>query len=177
MGIVGLGGIGTKIAERALGFKMNILYYQRHRSREEARLGAKYVDLKTLLKNSDFVVLAVPLTKETEKMIGRKELELMKASAYLINIARGRIIDEKALIEALQNKTIAGATLDVFEKEPVDLGSPLLSMPNVVLAPHIAGSTLETRSEMSVIAAQNILNALHGKPTNVVNPEVLKLKL
>lgn len=117
----------------------------------------------------------MPLTGETEKMIGKKELELMKASAYLINIARGKIIDEEALIEALQNKTIAGAALDVFEKEPIDLNNPLLSLPNVVVAPHIAGSTVETRSEMSVIAAHNILNALQGKPTNVVNREVLKL--
>jgi phosphoglycerate dehydrogenase-like enzyme len=137
-----MGDIGIAVAERARCFEMKMLYTKRRRlgDDEERRLGIEYTSLEDLLKKSDFISLHVPHTQETEKMIGKKELTMMKPSAYLINVSRGGIIDEKALCEALKSGVIAGAGLDVFEKEPLAKDSPLLKLDNVTLTPHNAAN-------------------------------------
>ena len=177
LGICGLGRIGTAVAQRAQGFHMRILYTQRNRDEaKEQALKAMYVDKTTLLRESDYVVILMPLSPETRHYIGRKELQMMKESAFLINVARGPIVDEKALVQALKAKQIAGAGLDVFEREPkVEPG--LLRLQNVVLAPHIASSSLETRTKMACMAAENCVAAVTGRqPPNLVNPKVLEVK-
>ncbi|MFQ5960524.1 MAG: 2-hydroxyacid dehydrogenase [Candidatus Methylomirabilales bacterium] len=174
LGICGLGRIGTAVARRAHGFNMRILYTQRHRNEEkEKELDAWYVDKMTLLRESDFVMLLLPLTSETYHYIGRKELNTMKSTAILVNAARGPIVDEKALVQALKSKKIAGAGLDVFKEEPkVEQG--LLRLQNVVLAPHIASASMETRTKMACMAAENCVAAVTGRqPPNLFNPEVL----
>lgn len=178
LGIVGFGRIGQAMARRALGFNMKVLYYDNARVPEqvEKELKAAYVDLPTLLRESDFVSLHVPLTKETHHLIGEKELRMMKKGAYLINTARGPVVDEKALVKALKEGWIKGAALDVFENEP-EVEPELLKLENVVLAPHIASASYATRSRMSIMAAENIIKALSGEiPPNLVNPEVLQKK-
>ena len=140
-------------------------------------IGAKYVDLETLLKESDIISIHVPLTKETELMIGEKELKMMKPGAYLINTARGRVIDEKALYKALKEKWIAGAALDVFWQEPLPKNNPLLELDNIVVAPHIGSATIETRSKMAEIVAENLIAFYEGKvPPNLVNKDVIKIR-
>lgn len=176
LGVVGFGRIGQAVARRALGFNMRVLYYDSKKAPEEIEkeLKATFVDLPTLLRESDFVTLHVPLTKETHHLIGEKELKMMKKEAYLINTARGPIVDEKALVKALKEGWIKGAALDVFENEP-EIEPELLTLDNVVLAPHIASGSYATRSKMSIIAAENIIKALSGEvPPNLVNPEVLQ---
>jgi glyoxylate reductase len=178
LGIVGFGRIGQAMARRALGFNMRVLYYDNSRVDEqlEKELKATFVDLPTLLKESDFVTLHVPLTKQTHHLIGEKELKMMKKDAYLINTARGPVVDEKALVKALKEGWIKGAALDVFENEP-EIEPELLKLDNVVLAPHIASASYATRSKMSVMVAENIIKALNGEvPPNLVNPEVLQKK-
>jgi len=178
LGIVGFGRIGQAMARRALGFNMRVLYYDNSRvdERLEKELKATFVDLPTLLKESDFVTLHVPLTKQTHHLIGEKELKMMKKDAYLINTARGPVVDEKALVKALKEGWIKGAALDVFENEP-EIEPELLKLDNVVLAPHIASASYATRSKMSVMVAENIIKALNGEvPPNLVNPEVLQKK-
>lgn len=178
LGIVGFGRIGQAMARRALGFNMRVLYYDNSRIDEqlEKELKATFVDLPTLLKESDFVTLHVPLTKQTHHLIGEKELKMMKKDAYLINTARGPVVDEKALVKALKEGWIKGAALDVFENEP-EIEPELLKLDNVVLAPHIASASYATRSKMSVMVAENIIKALSGEvPPNLVNPEVLQKK-
>jgi glyoxylate reductase len=178
LGIVGFGRIGQAMARRALGFNMRVLYYDNSRVDEqiEKELKATFVDLPTLLKESDFVTLHVPLTKQTHHLIGEKELKMMKKDAYLINTARGPAVDEKALVKALKEGWIKGAALDVFENEP-EIEPELLKLDNVVLAPHIASASYATRSKMSVMVAENIIKALNGEvPPNLVNPEVLQKK-
>ena len=176
LGIVGMGRIGQAIARRALGFDMHVLYYNRKRvaSEIEKELRATYVTLDELLTQSDYVVLTVPLTGETKHLIGARELKMMKPTAYLINPARGPVVDEKALVEALQSRAIAGAALDVYEEEP-KLAPGLAELDNVVLAPHIASATTETRTKMAIMAAENLLAVLRNqRPKHIVNPEVLK---
>jgi glyoxylate reductase len=178
LGIVGFGRIGQAMARRALGFNMRVLYYDNSRVDEqlEKELKATFVDLPTLLKESDFVTLHVPLTKQTHHLIGEKELKMMRKDAYLINTARGPVVDEKALVKALKEGWIKGAALDVFENEP-EIEPELLKLDNVVLAPHIASASYATRSKMSVMVAENIIKALNGEvPPNLVNPEVLQKK-
>lgn len=178
LGIVGFGRIGQAMARRALGFNMRVLYYDNSKVDEqiEKELKATFVDLPTLLKESDFVTLHVPLTKQTHHLIGEKELKMMKKDAYLINTARGPVVDEKALVKALKEGWIKGAALDVFENEP-EIEPELLKLDNVVLAPHIASASYATRSKMSVMVAENIIKALNGEvPPNLVNPEVLQKK-
>jgi len=176
LGIIGLGRIGTAVARRAKGFNMKIIYYSRSRKKNiEKELGLKFVDLDTLLREADFVSIHVPLTEETYHMIGERELKLMKNTAFLINTSRGKVIDEKALYKALKEKWIAGAALDVFEEEPTPANNPLLELENIVVAPHIASATHETRSRMAEMVAQNLIAYFEGKiPPNLVNPEVLK---
>ena len=176
LGIVGMGRIGAAIARRgALGCGMSILYTARtQKSDAEQKFGAVRCELDRLLIESDYVCLAIPLSEETTHLIGTRELAMMKRSAILVNIARGPVVDELALIEALQTGVIQAAGLDVFEKEPLPVTSPLLTMSNVVLVPHIGSATQETRDSMSRYAAQSIVNFLiHGKPRNAINPEVL----
>ncbi len=170
-GIMGMGGIGEAVARRCkFGFGMDVIYHNRHRKPEtEAELQAEYRPLDQLLRESDFVVLMTPLTPETRGLIGRPEFELMKQSAVFINASRGATVDEVALIQALKNKEIYGAGLDVFLQEPVAADHPLLSMPNVVTLPHIGSSTEHTRREMALLAAKNLVLALQGHtPPNVV---------
>ncbi len=174
LGIVGMGRIGLAVARRARGFDMSILYHNRHRVEAslEAGLGARRVPLDRLLRSSDFVTLHAPYALETHHLIGPRELTLMKSTAYLINAARGPLVDEASLVEALREGRLAGAALDVYEQEP-ELAPGLADLENVVLTPHIGSASRETRSRMSLIAAENILAALVGKrPPNLVNPEV-----
>ncbi|RDU95205.1 2-hydroxyacid dehydrogenase [Trinickia dinghuensis] len=176
IGIVGLGRIGGALARRAaLGFGMRVLYTNRHPNEQaELAYGARRVELAELLAQSDFVCLQVPLTPQTQRMIGARELHAMKRRAILINASRGAIVDEAALIAALADGTIAGAGLDVFEHEPLAADSPLLAMRNVVALPHIGSATHETRHAMARCAADNLVDALAGRLTrNVANPEVL----
>ncbi len=174
MGVLGTGSIGSRVIQIAHGFNMNVISVTGHPSEEKARqLGVKFVDLDTLLAESDIVTLHVPLTPSTEKMIGAKELAKMKESAILINTARGKVVDEAALIEALKEKKIRGAGLDVFEKEPLPVNDPLTKLENVVLTPHIAFQTEESLEECTYVCIQNVERFIEGKPQNVVNPEVL----
>ncbi|MFW6150328.1 MAG: 2-hydroxyacid dehydrogenase [Chloroflexota bacterium] len=175
LGIVGLGRIGQAVAERASGFKMKILYTDMHRMSQEVErnLGAIFVTLDELLERSDFVTLHAPLVTETRHMIGEPELKKMKASAYLINAARGPLVDEQALLRALREGWIAGAALDVYENEP-RLTPGLVELDNVVLVPHIGSASTATREKMATMAAENLVSGLRGeRPGNLVNPEVL----
>ncbi|MDP3982030.1 MAG: D-glycerate dehydrogenase [bacterium] len=170
LGIVGMGRIGAEIAKRMGGaFQMNVIYHDKVRNKEvEQELGVTYVSLNTLLKKSDVVSLHVPLLASTRHLISAKELQTMKKTSYLINTSRGPIIDEKALVEALKNKHIKGAALDVFEFEP-KLAPGLSKLENIILTPHIASATEETRGKMADIATRNILAVLEGKtPPNAV---------
>jgi len=174
LGIIGAGRIGTAMAMRSRGWCMKVLYTtQSNRNAVlEEMLGAKRVDLETLLKESDFISIHTPLSEKTRHLIGAKEISLMKKTAYLINTARGSVIDEAALVNALKNKQIAGAGLDVYEEEP-KLKPGLAELDNVVLAPHLGSATVESRTKMAVMAAENIIAVLNGqKPKNCVNPEV-----
>jgi len=175
LGIIGAGRIGTAVAERAVGWKMSVLYLNRGRNEYlEQKLNARRVLLPELLSHSDFISIHLPLTPETRHFIGANELAQMKPTAYLINTARGAIIDEQALLKALQDNQIAGAALDVFEHEPA-LTPGLAELPNVVLAPHLGSATFETRDKMAEIAATNIIRYFQGKkPISIVNPEVLE---
>ena len=176
LGIVGMGNIGAAVARRGrLGFNMPILYSGNSRKPElEQELGAQFRSLDELLAEADFVCLVVPLSEKTKHLISSRELGLMKSSAILINIARGPIVDEAALIEALQNGTIRGAGLDVYEKEPLS-DSPLFKLSNAVTLPHIGSATTETRQAMADLAYTNLRAALLGdKPQNLVNPQVWK---
>jgi len=179
LGIVGMGRIGQAVARRARGFGMRILYYQRHRlPREvEEELGASYVDLDTLLAESDFVTLHVPLTPETRHMIGERELRLMKRTAILVNTARGAVLDTEALVRALEEGWIAGAALDVFEQEPLPPDHPLTRFRNVVLAPHIGSATVDTRAKMAELVAENLVAFYRGEvPPTLVNRGVVKVR-
>lgn len=178
IGIVGAGRIGYAMAKRASGFSMKILFYDViPRPEMEKDFGAKKVDLDTLLKESDFVTVHVPLMKETQHLMNSDRLKLMKKTAYLINNSRGPVVDEKSLYEALENGTIAGAGLDVFEQEPTPLTNPLLKLHNVVVAPHISSASYETRSRMAEMVAENLVAFFEGKkPPNLVNADVMKIK-
>jgi D-3-phosphoglycerate dehydrogenase len=176
MGVIGTGSIGTRVVQIAHGFNMNVLAVTGHPSEEKARkLGVKFVDLDTLLKESDIVTLHVPLTPSTENMIGSKEFSKVKRGAILINTARGKIVDERALIKALKEGQIRGAGLDVFEKEPLPEDDPLTKLENVVLTPHIAFLTQESLEECVRVCSDNIEKFVDGKPQNVINPEVIAI--
>jgi glyoxylate reductase len=174
LGIIGMGRIGKAVARRARGFDMPVIYHNRSRldPAAEDTLKAGYESFHELLRKSDFVSLHVPLMAETRHLIGRRELALMKPSAYLINTARGSVVDEQALLKALQAGQIAGAALDVYEHEPA-LAPGLTLLDNVILLPHVGSATLETRTRMASMAAQNLIAGLGGQtPPNVVNPDV-----
>ncbi|MDQ7781381.1 MAG: D-glycerate dehydrogenase [Desulfomonilaceae bacterium] len=165
LGIVGLGQIGKAVARRAAGFSMRILYHNRSRipEDEEKALNATYVDLKTLLSESDFVSLHVSLNEQSRHLIGPEELRLMKPTSYLINVSRGPVIDETALVAALQDGRPAGAGLDVYENEP-EQAPGLTDLSNVVLLPHVGSATVETRRRMASLAVENLLQGLEGTP-------------
>jgi glyoxylate reductase len=174
LGIIGFGRIGQAVMRRSRGFKMKVIVYDPIKKEElEKMRGVGYRELDDLLKESDFVTLHCALTKEAHHLIGKKELNLMKPTAILINTSRGPVVDEKALVSALKQGKIAGAGLDVYEKEP-RLSPGLSTLENAVLLPHIGSATADTRGQMAVLAAKNAVSILKGKrPPNIVNPEVL----
>jgi len=177
LGIVGFGRIGQAVARRAKGFSMNVLYYdvQRVFPEIEKDLGARFVELRDLLRQADYVSLHAALSPQTRHLIDRKALALMKPSAYLVNAARGPMVDEAALVAALKRGRLRGAALDVYEREP-KMAAGLAKLPNVVLAPHLASASLETRAKMGMMAAQALVDALAlGRPPkHPVNPEILR---
>ncbi len=173
LGIVGLGRIGSMVARRAKGYNMTVLYNKRSRDEEaEKELGATFVELDELFAKSDFVTLHVPLTEETRHMINKESLAKMKKRSYLINTARGPVVNEKDLAEALRSGQLSGAALDVFDNEP-NINPELIGMENIVLTPHIASATFEAREKMGEQAVSAILDTFQGKkPENLVNKEV-----
>jgi gluconate 2-dehydrogenase len=180
LGILGMGGIGQAVARRAIGFRMPVIYHNRRRLAPdiESDCRAQYRTKEEVLREADYIVLAMPFNKENYHLIGAAELQLMKPTAMLFNIARGGLIDEAALADTLRRKALAGAGLDVFEHEPaIDPG--LIGLPNAVLTPHIAGGTEETQEGLASMAADNLITALTAGPqavrrAAVFNPEVLK---
>lgn len=176
LGILGMGRIGQAVARRALGFDMQVIYHNRSRlnAEQEKACNAQWVSKEDLLRQSDFLVALVPYSAQTHHVIGAAELAQMKPSAHLINIARGGVVDDQALIEALKAKRIAGAGLDVFENEPA-LNPGFLGLDNVTLTPHIGSSTRQTRLAMAMLAADNLVAALAGqRPPSLINPEAFK---
>ena len=177
LGIIGMGRIGRVVAKRALGFGMEILYYNRYRllKKEENAVTAHYRSFEQLLRESDFISIHVPFSKETYHLIDARNIAMMKKTAFLINTARGPIVDEDALFDALRKKSIAGAALDVFEQEPLPDNSPLLTLENILLTPHIGSAAEDARYKMGEVAAKNLANVLLGKkPLYLVNPEYVK---
>lgn len=175
LGLVGAGRIGKIVAQRASGFEMKVLYYDVYRMspEDEAHYHMIYTPMDEVLQQADFVSVHTPYMPSTHHLIGESELKLMKPTAILINTARGPIIDEKALVKALQTGTIARAGLDVFENEPA-VEPELLTMENVVITPHIASASIETRGKMAKMASDNLVAFHHGqRPPNILNPEVL----
>jgi D-3-phosphoglycerate dehydrogenase len=177
LGIVGVGAIGSRLARiAAQGFGMKVLGHQRRLDRLPVE--ASPANLDELLAGSDFVVLACPLTPQTRYLINRETISRMKPTAWLINVGRGPVVQEEALIEALRGKRIAGAMLDVYEHYRLEPGHPLFSLDNVILTPHLAAVTQEARARAGVAAADEMLRILRGeRPRNLVNPEVLKKEL
>ena len=175
LGVIGTGRIGTAFAMKSKGFGMNVLYHDKKTNKKlERDLNSKKVSLKKLLQKSDFISMHVPLLKTTKHMIGEEEFKLMKETAVFINTSRGLVVDEKALVKALKNKWIFGAGLDVYEDEP-KITEELKNLDNVVLQPHSASATIDTRTKMAIIASENMIKGLKGeKPPNCVNPEIFK---
>ena len=171
LGIIGLGEIGRSVARRALGFNMRTLYHQRNRlpKEEEKKLNVEYATFEKILRASDFLTLHVPLTEETEYMIGNDEIALMKKTAYLIHTARGKVIDDYALVAALREGRLAGAALDVYEDEP-ELTEGMRELDNLMILPHIGSASFETRDKMALLVADNILDALEGKTPRSLVP-------
>jgi len=175
LGIVGFGRIGRSVARRASGFQMKIIYTDAVRVSEEVEksLNAEFRDMNSLLAESDFISLHVPLLPETRGLFDAPKLSRMKPTAFLINTSRGPVVEEAALVTALDNNKIAGAALDVFENEPFI--HPGLKRPNVVLTPHIASASIETRTRMALMAANNIVAVFKGRrPPNLLNPDIFK---
>jgi len=171
LGIIGLGEIGRSVARRALGFNMRTLYHQRNRlpKEEEKKLNVEYATFEKILRESDFLTLHVPLTEETEYMIGNDEIALMKKTAYLIHTARGKVIDDYALVAALREDRLAGAALDVYEDEP-ELTEGMRELDNLMILPHIGSASFETRDKMALLVADNILDALEGRTPRSLVP-------
>ncbi len=165
LGIVGMGNIGRQVARRARGFDMTVLYHNRTRNLPaEAELGVAYATLPELLQRSDYVTLNLPLTTETRGIIGRAQLQQMRPTAWLINVARGGVVDHAALVEALQQRWIAGAALDVTEPEPLPRDHPLLGMDNAIIVPHLGSATRQTRRAMARLTVDNLHAGLAGLP-------------
>lgn len=178
LGVVGIGRIGQAVIERSRGFKMKVLYYDVVRRQDlEQQLGIEYCEMDDLLKRSDIVTIHVPRMKETIGLINENNLKLMKPSAVLVNTSRGGIVDEKGLYKALKENWIFAAGLDVHEKEPTPMDNPLLTLPNIVVAPHIASATHQSRSKMSELAAVNLIKVLKGEePPALVNQDVKNIR-
>jgi len=176
LGIIGLGRIGTAVARRAKGFNMKIIYSDPERRMDiENELGISYVGLDRLLAESDFISIHANLTPETYHLIGKEQLEKMKPTCALVNTARGPLVDNMALYEALRSNTLAFAALDVTEPEPLPANHPLLTLDNVVVTPHIASASVATRTKMALVAVDNLIAGLKGEmPPHPVNPEVLR---
>ncbi len=178
LGLVGLGRIGSEVARRARGFSMEVIYHDvtRLSKAEETELGVEYVwDLNALLVRSDFVSVHVPLTDGTRHLIGAEQFSAMKSSAVFINTSRGPVVDQQALYQALKSRQIFAAALDVTEVEPILPDDPLLTLDNIIIAPHIASASFATRRNMALIAAENLLSGLRDEiPPNCVNPEALR---
>ena len=175
LGIIGLGRIGIEVAKRARGFDMRVLYHNRSQNKEaEEQLGCTRVDMDTLLSESDFVVVLVPLGPQTRQLISAPQLKNMKPTAFLVNAARGPIVDAPALYEALRDNVIAGAALDVTDPEPLPADDPLLTLDNCLVVPHVGSASIATRTRMATLAAENIAAFLSGRrPPTPVNPQVL----
>ena len=175
LGVVGLGRIGAAVAKRGTGFGMRILYVDAiERPGADATLGAERVDLETLLRSSDFISLHVPLTPETAGLIGAEQFSMMKSNAVLVNTSRGPVVDNDALADALESRTIWGAALDVTNPEPLPADHRLVHLPNCIVTPHVASATEETRAKMSELAAKNLIAVLNGTaPLRCLNPDVL----
>ena len=175
LGIIGLGEIGRSVARRAIGFNMRTLYHQRNRlpKEEEKKLNVEYATFEKILRESDFLTLHVPLTEETEYMIGNDEIALMKKTAYLIHTARGKVIDDYALVAALREGRLAGAALDVYEDEP-ELTEGMRELDNLMILPHIGSASFETRDKMALLVADNVLDALEGKTPRSLVPSYPK---
>jgi glyoxylate reductase len=173
LGLIGAGRVGQAVARRARGFGMRLVYYDPRRlGAEETELGLRWTPLEHLLREADFISVHPAYTPDTRHLIGARELAMMKPTAYLINTSRGPIVDETALIDALQHQRIAGAGLDVYEQEP-RVAPELLALPNVVLTPHVGSATSELREQMAMIVVDNILAVLDGRrPPNCFNPEI-----
>jgi glyoxylate reductase len=171
LGLVGLGRIGQAVARRSSGFQMEVLYYDQYRNEGvEEELGARYLELDDLLRESDFVSIHTPLTPETRHLISGRELDIMQPTSVLVNASRGPVVDEAALADALENKRIFAAGLDVYEEEP-KVHPKLLELENVVLAPHIGSASIETRDKMAALAAENLRAVLRGEqPKTPVEP-------
>ncbi len=180
LGIIGFGRIGSAVARRAVGFDMDVIYYNPSPLKGEARqvaedVGARSADFEELMRESDFISVHVPLTADTRHLIGEGALALVKPTAVLVNTSRGPVVDPAALYQALSSGGLWAAALDVFEKEPVVPDDPLLSLPNLVVAPHLGSASVTTRNRMAVMAAENALAALAGhRPPNLVNGDVWK---
>jgi glyoxylate reductase len=175
LGLVGFGRIGKAMARRASGFDMRVLYYDPHETQPNPELHATGVDFETLLAESDFISLHTPLTADTRHLIDAEAFSKMKPNAVLVNTARGPVVDPEALYEALKEKQILGAGLDVTEPEPLPLDSPLLTLDNIVITPHIASGSTATRAQMAWMAARNLIAGVKGEPLpNCVNPQVYK---
>jgi glyoxylate reductase len=165
LGIIGMGNIGRQVAKRARGFDMTVLYHNRSRNPQaEAELGVSYASLPELLQRSDYVTLNMPLTAETRAKIGREQLKQMRPTAWLINVARGGVVDHAALVEALEQRWIAGAALDVTEPEPLPRDHPLLKLDNAIIAPHLGSATRQTRRAMAQMTVDNLKAGLAGRP-------------
>lgn len=176
LGIIGMGRIGQAIAQRGkFGFNMRILYYNRTRNiQAEEKLEARYCSMKELLTEADFICLMTPLTKETRHLIGEKEFSLMKDSAIFINGSRGHTVDEQALINALENRKILAAGLDVYQQEPISVDNPLLKMDHVITLPHVGSDTYENKLAMDKLATENLKKVLRGEtPPTPINPQII----
>jgi len=171
LGIIGTGAIGCRVAEIGKAFRMKILAFDKYPNFKRAEeIGMKYVDLQTLLKESDAITLHVPLTQETEGLIGEKEIQIMKSGCVLINTSQGKVIDEKALIDALKSHKLSYAGLDVFEQEPPQKYNPLFKLDNTVLSPHIGFHTVEAAKKCTDICIDNVIKFLEGRPQNLCQP-------
>ncbi len=176
LGIIGMGRIGQAMAKRAAGFEMSLFYTDPHRNVEiENNYKAKYCSLEELLHRSDFVSVHVYLSPENVHLLGKKQFELMRPTSYLINTSRGAVVDQEALYDALRTGKLAGAALDVTDPEPIDSANPLLTMENVIITPHIASASIQTRMKMATMAVRNLIAGLNGQELpNCANPEVYK---
>lgn len=175
LGIVGMGAIGSAVAKRGQAFGMKIIYHNRKRLPVHSSVQAEYRSFDELLTKADFIIVLTPLTTETRGMFGAKEFARMKPTAYFVNAARGAVVDTEALYNALAARQIAYAALDVTDPEPLPGDHPLLQLPNILVVPHIGSATMETRTRMGMLAAENLLSGLEGRPlVTCVNPEAIK---